>query len=125
VLEPERESHSVSLPIIGWDRTANAAYRLTWSCRKPSSKRHHSAGPSSPIRCNSAVRSRTGDRTKHTFNLERLDGTPADPPSFKTTVLAWSPGDRTPISAGRTLQVVRPSHDDADELPVLVVEDLA
>jgi hypothetical protein len=23
----------------------------------------------------------------HTFKLERLDGTPADPPSFKTTVL--------------------------------------
>jgi hypothetical protein len=28
-----------------------------------------------------------------TFNLERLDGTPADPPSFKTSVLVWNPGD--------------------------------
>jgi hypothetical protein len=28
-----------------------------------------------------------------TIRLERLDGTPADPPSFKTTVLAWKPGD--------------------------------
>jgi hypothetical protein len=30
----------------------------------------------------------------HTFKLERLDGTPADRPSFKTSVLVWNPGDR-------------------------------
>jgi hypothetical protein len=59
-----------------------------------------------------------------TFKLERLDGAPADPPSFGTTVLAWNPGDTIPLSAGRTLQVVRLRHDDADELPVLVVEEL-
>jgi hypothetical protein len=34
----------------------------------------------------------------HTF---KLDGTPADPPSFKTTVLAWKPGDTIPLSARR------------------------
>ena len=61
----------------------------------------------------------------HTFKLERLDGTPADPPSLKANLLAWSPGDQIPLSAGRTLQVVRIRHDEADELPVLVVEDLA
>jgi hypothetical protein len=60
----------------------------------------------------------------HTFKLERLDGTPADPPSFKTTVLAWSPGDTIPLGS-RTLQVVRLYRDDADGLPVLVVQDLA
>jgi hypothetical protein len=60
----------------------------------------------------------------HTFKLERLDGTPADPPSFKTTVLAWSPGDTIPLRS-RTLQVVRLYRDDADGLPVLVVQDLA
>jgi hypothetical protein len=47
-----------------------------------------------------------GPRT-HTFKLERLDGTPADPPSDRTTVYRWSPGDRIPIKPGRTLQVVR------------------
>jgi hypothetical protein len=57
----------------------------------------------------------------HTFKLERLDGTPA---SFKTTVLAWGPGDTIPLSAGRTLQVVRIRQDEAGGLPVLVVEDL-
>lgn len=59
----------------------------------------------------------------HTFRLERLDGAPADPPSMETTVLAWSPGDTIPLSAGRTLQVVR-LYDDADGVPVLVVADL-
>jgi hypothetical protein len=58
----------------------------------------------------------------HTFKLERIDGTPADPPSFKTTVSAWKPGDTIPLSAGRTLQVVR-VRDDADA-PVLVVDEL-
>ena len=61
----------------------------------------------------------------HTFKLERLDGTPADPPSIKSSVLAWSPGDRIPISAGRSLQVVRTRREDPDELPVLVVEEAA
>jgi hypothetical protein len=60
----------------------------------------------------------------HTFKLERMDGTPADPPSFKTTVLACSPGDRIPLG-GRTLQVVRVRQDGAAELPVLVVEDVS
>jgi hypothetical protein len=60
----------------------------------------------------------------NTFKLERLDGTPADPPSFETTELVWNPGDTIPISAGRTLQVVRLNQDAADDLPVLVVQDL-
>jgi hypothetical protein len=61
----------------------------------------------------------------HTFKLERLDGTPANPPIFKTTVLRWEPGDQFPLSAKRTLQVVRVRDDDADQAPVLVVQDVA
>ena len=60
-----------------------------------------------------------------TFKLERLDGTSADPPSFKTSALAWSPGDTIPLRPGRTLQVVRVRDDDADQAPVLVVEEAA
>jgi hypothetical protein len=60
----------------------------------------------------------------NTFKLKRLDGTPAAPPSFKTTVLVWNPGDTIPLSAGRTLQVVRFRHEHP-ELPVLVVDDVA
>jgi hypothetical protein len=60
-----------------------------------------------------------------TVRLERLDGTPADPPSFETTALRWQPGDTIPPNASRTLQVVRVRDDDADQAPVLVVQDLA
>ena len=60
-----------------------------------------------------------------TFKLERLDGTRADPPSIESSVLSWRPGDTIPLGAGRTLQVVRVRDDDADQAPVLVVEDLA
>jgi hypothetical protein len=59
-----------------------------------------------------------------TFTLEHEDGTPADPPTLKTTVLVWRPGD--PIHLGRrTLQVVRVRDDDADQAPTLVVQDVA
>jgi hypothetical protein len=64
------------------------------------------------------------DQVTVTFKLERLDGMPADPPSFKTTILVWQPGD--PIHLGRrTLQVVRVRDDDPDQAPVLVVQDVA
>ena len=57
------------------------------------------------------------------FRLQRTDGSPADPPTFKTTVLVWQPGD--PIHLGRrTLQVVRVRDNDADQAPVLVVQDV-
>jgi hypothetical protein len=36
-----------------------------------------------------------------TFKLERLDGTPAELPSFKTTILVRQPGDRSLSGAGR------------------------
>jgi hypothetical protein len=60
-----------------------------------------------------------------TIKLERADGTPADPPSISSTVTNWRPGDTIPLSAKRTLQVVRIRDDDADQAPVLVVQDLA
>ena len=60
----------------------------------------------------------------NTFKLERLDGRPAEPPTFETTDLAWAPGDRIPLGS-RTLQVVRIRRVNADELPILVVEDVA
>ena len=33
-----------------------------------------------------------------TFKLERLDGTPAEPATIKSTVTNWRPGDTIPIS---------------------------
>ena len=32
-----------------------------------------------------------------TFKLEREDGTPADPPTVKSAVLVWRPGDTIPF----------------------------
>jgi hypothetical protein len=58
-----------------------------------------------------------------TFKLEHEDGTPADPPSFQTSVPTWRPGDTIPVGQGRILRVVdtRPTADPDGE-PVLIVE---
>jgi hypothetical protein len=58
------------------------------------------------------------------FKLEREDGVPADPPMLDTAVPNWRSGDEIPLGR-RTLRVVRVRDDDADQPPVLVVEDLA
>jgi hypothetical protein len=58
------------------------------------------------------------------FKLERTDGTPADPPIYRTGVYAWRPGDTIPMGGTRTLRVVEVRRDDPEEPPVLVVEDL-
>jgi hypothetical protein len=58
-----------------------------------------------------------------TFTLEHEDGSPAEPPTLRTAVPNWGPGDTIPLGGDRTLRVVeiRPgSEPDAD--PVLVVE---
>jgi hypothetical protein len=60
-----------------------------------------------------------------TIRLEQADGTPVEPPSIESTVTNWRAGDTIPISAGRSLRVIRVRDDDADQPPVLVVEDVA
>jgi hypothetical protein len=40
-------------------------------------------------------------------------------------VLSWKPGDTIPLGANKTLQIVRVRDNDADQAPVLVVQDLA
>jgi hypothetical protein len=60
-----------------------------------------------------------------TFKLEQADGTPADPPTLKTAVPDWRPGDTIPLRPGRTLRVVGTVASEDGELSVLVVEDTA
>jgi hypothetical protein len=36
-----------------------------------------------------------------TYRLEHEDGTPADPPTFRTAVPNWQAGDTIPLGAGR------------------------
>ena len=54
--------------------------------------------------------------------LETVDGAPAEPPTFATAVPNWSPGDVIPLG-NRALRVIGKRDDDADQPPVLVVED--
>jgi hypothetical protein len=58
------------------------------------------------------------------FRLEDEDGTPADPPTFRTAVPNWRPGDTIPLGR-RALRVIDVRDDDADQTPVLVVEEAA
>jgi hypothetical protein len=60
-----------------------------------------------------------------TFKLERADGALADPPSFRTGVYVWRPGDVIWLGADRSLRVLGVRDDDADQPPVQVVEDVA
>jgi hypothetical protein len=60
----------------------------------------------------------------YNFRLQRADGSPADPPTYRSTVLTWRQGDTIPLGADRTLRVLGVRDDDADQPPVLVVEDM-
>jgi hypothetical protein len=54
---------------------------------------------------------------------EEGNGTPAEPPTLRFAVPNWNPGD-TILLRDRTLRVVGVRDDDADQAPVLVVEDM-
>jgi hypothetical protein len=59
------------------------------------------------------------------FRLETRDGVPAEPPTLTSAVPNSSSGDVIPLGAGKTLRVVDVRDDDADQPPLLVVEDMA
>jgi len=56
------------------------------------------------------------------FRLERADGAPAEPATLTSAVPNWRPGHTIPLGR-RTLRVVGVRDDEADEPPVLVVEE--
>jgi len=49
------------------------------------------------------------------FRLQRTDGSPADPPTFRSSTLNWRRGDKIPLTAERTLRVLGVRDDDADQ----------
>jgi hypothetical protein len=57
-----------------------------------------------------------------TFRLVLEDGTPADPPTLDTAVPNWSAGDTIPLGR-RMLTVIGVRDADADQPPMLIVED--
>src|SRR5262249_47243389 len=56
--------------------------------------------------------------------LETTGGMPAEPPTLTSAVPNWSSSDTIALGAGRMLRVVDVRDDDADQPPVLVVEDM-
>jgi uncharacterized protein with von Willebrand factor type A (vWA) domain len=72
-----------------------------------------------------AVRSRTGGLDDRHLQARAAGRNAGQPASIETTILSWQPGDTIPLDVKRTLQVVRVRDDDADQAPVLVVEDLS
>jgi hypothetical protein len=58
------------------------------------------------------------------FKLEHEDGTPAEPPALTVVVPNMGPGDTIPLGK-RTLRVIGKRDQDADQPPVLVVEDFS
>jgi hypothetical protein len=58
------------------------------------------------------------------FRLQRPDGTPAEPSTFSAAVPNWRPDDAI-YFADRALRVVGRRDDEADEPPVLIVQDMA
>ena len=58
------------------------------------------------------------------FRLETVDGDPAEPPRLEAAVPNWSAGDLIHLGH-KALRVVGVRDDDADQPPVLVVEDVA
>jgi hypothetical protein len=56
------------------------------------------------------------------FRLETSEGVPADPSTFETVVYSWKEGDEIPLGR-RTLRVLGIRDDDADQPPVLIVEE--
>ena len=58
------------------------------------------------------------------FRLETPEGSPAEPPTLSAARPDWSVGDCIYLGR-RTLRVVDRRDDDAEQPPVLVVEDMA
>jgi hypothetical protein len=56
------------------------------------------------------------------FRLETPEGAPAEPPTIAVAVPNMRPGDAIPIGA-RTLRIIQVRDDEAEQPPVLVVED--
>jgi len=58
------------------------------------------------------------------FRLEKADGSPAEPSTLEASVPNWRAGDV--ISLGRRqLRVIGTRDDDADQPPVLIVDDMS
>jgi hypothetical protein len=51
------------------------------------------------------------------FRLQRTDGSPFDPPTYRCSTLSWRQGDTIMLTPGRSLRVLGVRDDDADQPP--------
>ena len=58
------------------------------------------------------------------FRLQKADGSPAEPATLESAVPDWKPGHEIHLG-DRALRVIGKRDDDADQPPVLVVEEAA
>jgi hypothetical protein len=56
------------------------------------------------------------------FRLETREGGPAEPPTLRSALPNWRIGDEIPLGR-RSLRVVAVRDDEADQPPVLIVEE--
>lgn len=66
---------------------------------------------------------RRGRMAGFLFRLETVEGEPTEPPTLSAAVPTWKAGDTIPLER-RTLRVVAKRDEDADQPPVLVVEEV-
>ena len=59
------------------------------------------------------------------FKLEHPDGTPADPPTMRSAVPTWAPGDRIFLGPGKTLRVLelRTARNPEDDALLIVTPE--
>jgi hypothetical protein len=85
--------------------------------RSPSERRRVILDPSRPVPVGE-------EGPIYSLRLQRTDGTPADPPTYRSLVLSWKQGEVIELGGDRRLRVLGVRDDDADQPPVLVVEEM-
>jgi len=58
------------------------------------------------------------------FRLQRTDGSPFDPPTFRSSTLNWRRGDKIYLTGERTLRVLGVPDDDADQSTAWSLRDV-
>jgi hypothetical protein len=60
-----------------------------------------------------------------TFRMVLADGTPADPPQFRSAVPNWSVGDAVMVGATRRYRIVATEYDEPSDATTWTVEPVS
>src|SRR3954454_19827249 len=108
-----------------WGRSASHLSRELAQPRthRPVGLRPRSAPKCFSLRGRRPAPERSNRMVGFLFRLETAEGALAEPPTVTSAVPNWRPGDTIPLGRGRTLRVVSVRGEEADQPPVLVVEE--